>query len=844
MLRRRALAVLAASVAALGLASPAVAATPPSAAVLAWARPAGPLVASATNAGTYAALLATSNLAPDKYVITLPDGATRPTRVATSLLVGCKAAAPVISTGAGGRWTISVALTCSRTSTSFTASFATALTKAGTPSFGWQVAKGTSPSVTGTLTGPKVNPGPLASVGLSASPTAIVADGSSTSTLTARPQDAFGNPVAATLSTVGSGFVKVDGTPEPATDPSVSSWTGTSATVTAGTRLGSWTGSVKAVSGAASATSAPVTVALTSGPVSSLSAALSYASPLQADGSAAVSATITAKDAQGRKLAHQSVTASTDEPGAGAPTAVVDNGDGTYSTGFTVGTTAGSYTFTARSGAISTTAGYATAALGPDTVTVAVDPTTAVPADGSSTVTATITVKDKLGRGLSGLSPTLTSTEAGAGVSSVTDNGGGSYTATITVGTVAGSYDLTAAVGAVHGGTSYTTSVLPPSSVAVTAVPSTRITANGTSQVTATVTVTDSLGHGIAGQPVSVSTNESGATVSSVTDNGGGSYTATITVGTTAGAYTITAAAGAVSGTAGYTTRAPAIPGVLTRGEAAPYGDYWSSRDGAPILAGSTDNSFRVTWVSPRDVSGATLEFTIPSGVGVVIGRAFSATCQVNGNGIARLSDSAAPGAVVQVAGINCSPGDSVSIDFTARSSTAFVAGQSFPFQTKLEYYVQQQLQTETTTSSFIVEPTGHTLAISVGAKHTGDPYTRTVTVQVLSLDGQLDTSFQGSIDFARARCGEPGLPGDGDLAINPGWTPHQAVDGVATFDVTSPDKGIIPPGNTVVGPTTTDPWLARTTNGDSLAASDSFELGPDGGPFGSTDTCPTRSGF
>ncbi len=842
MLRRRALVALAAFAAVLGVVAPAGAATAvPKAGVAVWARPAGPLVASATNAGSYLATFTTSALAPDRYVVTLPDGATRPTRVGTSLLSGCRAASPAIGTDTAGRWTISVALSCTRTSTTFTTSFATALTRASTTSFGWQVARGSSPSFTGSLTGPRIVAAPLASVGLVASPTSLVANGTSTSTLTATPVDAFGNPVAATLSVVSSGFLKVDGTPEPATDPTVSGFSGTTATVTAGTRLGSWTGSVQAVSGSATRTSALVSIAFTRGPLATLSASLGFTSPLEADGSSTVGATITAKDAQGRTLAGQAVSASTNESGAGALSAVVDNGDGTYSTGFAVGLTPGSYTFTASSGSVSTTAGYATTALGPNTVDVAVDPTTAVPADGSSTVTATITVKDRLGRGIAGLAPTLTSSEAGASVSAVSDNGGGNYTARVTVGIVPGSYSLSASFDAVTGGTTYSTSALPPTSLAVVAAPSTGVSANGTSTVTATVTLKDSLGQGVAGKSVAITTNEPGATITSVTDNGGGSYSATITVGTTAGDYTVTGTAGALTSTAGYSTKARVVPGVLTRGEAPPFGDYWSSRDGAPILAGSKSNSFRVTFVSPAQFTGGEVTFTFPAGVGSVVGRASGGTCQFSENSIVRLSPSTDAGAVVKVVA-DCAVGDTISLDFTASSSTALSAGQSFQFPIQLDYFVQQTPVSVPSTSSFTVVPVGHSLAISVGPK-LADPYSRAITVNVLGTDGQIDRAFQGKIEFARARCNLPGVPSN-DIAFNPGWTPYQAVNGVATFTITSPDKGITPFGASTVGPTTSDVWLARTANADSLAAATQpFELGPDGGP-GINLVCPTRGIF
>ncbi|HTP22268.1 MAG TPA: invasin domain 3-containing protein [Solirubrobacteraceae bacterium] len=70
----------------------------------------------------------------------------------------------------------------------------------------------------------------------------------------------------------------------------------------------------------------------------------------------------------------------------------------------------------------------------------------------------------------------------------------------------------------------------------------TSITANGTSTTTATVTVTDAMGAGVAGDTVAFSSSDTGETVGMTTDSGNGTYTATITSSTTVGTATITAA--------------------------------------------------------------------------------------------------------------------------------------------------------------------------------------------------------------------------------------------------------------------------------------------------------------
>jgi hypothetical protein len=65
--------------------------------------------------------------------------------------------------------------------------------------------------------------------------------------------------------------------------------------------------------------------------------------------------------------------------------------------------------------------------------------------------------------------------------------------------------------------------------------------ADGTSQSTATATITDALSRPIAGDRLSFSSSDSGDRIGAVTDNHDGTYTATITSSTTGGIPTITA---------------------------------------------------------------------------------------------------------------------------------------------------------------------------------------------------------------------------------------------------------------------------------------------------------------
>src|SRR5207244_13359174 len=64
---------------------------------------------------------------------------------------------------------------------------------------------------------------------------------------------------------------------------------------------------------------------------------------------------------------------------------------------------------------------------------------------------------------------------------------------------------------------------------------STSIVANGISETTATLTVTDAHGNRVPGEPIRFTSDDPGELVGQVTDNGDGTYTARIRSSTTLG---------------------------------------------------------------------------------------------------------------------------------------------------------------------------------------------------------------------------------------------------------------------------------------------------------------------
>ena len=115
--------------------------------------------------------------------------------------------------------------------------------------------------------------------------------------------------------------------------------------------------------------------------------------------------------------------------------AATDTGNGTYTATLTSSTTVHPVTITASDSSVTPAAvGRATLTLtrGPaTTVTVTLSPASIV-ADGKSTSTASMTVKDAMGHPAAGDRLILSATDSGVRFSAVTDHGNGSYSAKIT----------------------------------------------------------------------------------------------------------------------------------------------------------------------------------------------------------------------------------------------------------------------------------------------------------------------------------------------------------------------------------------------------------------------------
>lgn len=242
----------------------------------------------------------------------------------------------------------------------------------------------------------------------------------------------------------------------------------------------------------------------------------------------------------------------------GTLSAVTNHNNGTYSATLSPDNTAGLATITGRSNGVAIT-DTATVRLlaGPvstATSTLESSPAT-ITADGSSTATITVQLRDAngAGQGIGGANVALTSTLGT--LSTITDHDNGSYSATLTAPTTIGNATLT---GSVNGeaitdtaSVSFVAGSAAAASSRLSLAPGTLV-ANGTSTSTVSLQLRDAWDNPVTNGGATVAFTTTLGALSAVTDHGDGSYSAIFTAPASLGALSTTAAIGAsVNGLAG-----------------------------------------------------------------------------------------------------------------------------------------------------------------------------------------------------------------------------------------------------------------------------------------------------
>ena len=268
---------------------------------------------------------------------------------------------------------------------------------------------------------------------------------------------------------------------------------------------------------------------------------------IEADGSSISTITVQVKNGAGVNLTEggDTVVLSTN---AGSLGSVTDNNDGTYtaeltsSTNVEVATVSG--TLNGDPIGDTATVNFIIGAASSVESTISANPLQ-IDSDGSSTSTITVQLKDSNGNNITSGGDTVVITSSLGSVGSVTDNGNGTYTATLTSGTVAGNASVSGIINGNSMENSVSVAILPgpvnATNTTITASP-TSIIASGSSTSQITVQAVDSNGNNLitGGATVVLSLDPDEGSLSGVTDNGNGTYTATLTSSMEPGIVTIT----------------------------------------------------------------------------------------------------------------------------------------------------------------------------------------------------------------------------------------------------------------------------------------------------------------
>ena len=408
-------------------------------------------------------------------------------------------------------------------------------------------------------------------ISLEATPTAALADGTSTIDLLAAVRDAAGNHVGPGVTVNwGSSAGTLSAATSLTDDRSEAR-----AVLTAPTVAGTASITAKGVA-ADPGMSVPVVFASDSSTARVVGLTASPTS-ITADGSSSSELTATVRDANGNALGENVlVTFTSDLGNLSSSTAVTDSSGQARVT--LSGTTAGMATVTARGAGADagSTANVTLTAGAASAITVSASPASII-ADGSSTSTLTATVRDANGNAVSGAAVAWTTNAGSLASASSTANGAGVATVVLTSSASAGSATVRATVGSASGTAAVTFTANPANARVATLVASPEsINADNTQVSTLTATIEDGAGNRFgAGIPVTWSTNLGTLSATSTTTDASGVTSVTLR-GATGGNATViaNAAAGSRSANVALVSIAPVFNSL-------------SQRDGAQACNGS-----------------------------------------------------------------------------------------------------------------------------------------------------------------------------------------------------------------------------------------------------------------
>ena len=478
---------------------------------------------------------------------------------------------------------------------------------------------------------------------LTATPSSIVADGSTTSTITATITDPYNNPLTGKTITLSKGSGSSTITTLSATTNAAGQATFTTTNTVAETTTYTATDTTDTLTITQTAT-----VTYTAGTVSPTQSTIN-ASPtsITADGTTTSTITVTANDTFGNPVGGQAVALA---QGAGSSTITTLSGT-TNASGqatFTVtNTTSQSVTYSATIGATGVlqtatvvfTDGVPTAAQS----TVSASPASVV-ADGSTTSTVTVTLRDSNSNTVAGKTVTLVKAGGSSTITTVSGTTNASGQATFTVkDTVAEAttYTATDATDSVTVTQTATVTFTPGSVTAaqssVSASPGSLI-ADGATTSAVTVTLRDAQSNPVAGKTVTLTKSGGSSTITTISGVTNGSGVASFTVtDTVAESATYTATDTTDSVTVTQTATVTFVAGAVSAAQ--------SSVSASPTSVAANGSSTSIVTVTLRDangnaVAGKTVSLAAGSGSSVVA--TLSATTSAAGEATFAVSDATA----------------------------------------------------------------------------------------------------------------------------------------------------------------------------------------------------------
>ncbi|BFH65361.1 invasin domain 3-containing protein [Paenibacillus azoreducens] len=165
-------------------------------------------------------------------------------------------------------------------------------------------------------------------------------------------------------------------------------------------------------------------------------------------------------------------------------------------------------------------------------------------ADGTSQTTITVKLKDAQGNDITSGAPEVAMTTTAGAISAVTNHHNGTYTATLTAPKTVGTATISASIdGQAMEHTASVRFVPGPPSLQISMIEmgAASLPADGTSQTPVAVKLKDAQGNDVTSAGAVVAITSTAGTVSAVTDNKNGTYTAILTAPTKVGTATVSA---------------------------------------------------------------------------------------------------------------------------------------------------------------------------------------------------------------------------------------------------------------------------------------------------------------